>query len=483
MGSDDLRTLWESAGGQAPDHWKFHKIEDLLKNSKSISVGVMYPGQNSPGGIPLIRVTDVKSGSIFSKPTFCISPEVDEEYKRTRLNGTELLITLVGNPGDCVVASTTMAGWNAARALAVVRLADTNLRHWLRYILLSAPAKHLIDVRLNTTVQKTLNLKDIRLLGIPIPPKNERDAISSFISALDDKIELNRRMNETLEGLAQALFKSWFVDFDPVIDNALAAGNPIPDELEERAEVRRQALADGSANREAARAFPAGFQFTEEMGWVPEGWGVEPMREHLYATKGLSYKGSGLSDQGIPLHNLNSVYEGGGYKYEGIKYYSGDFKGRNLIAPGEVVVANTEQGHDRLLLGFAAIVPKCFGSSGLYSHHLYKLSPAAHSPLSNHYIVSLLNTSLYHQIVSGYGNGTTVNMLPIDALQMPLICIPPVEVIQSFDSLAVPMADRKESLIEESNILTNLRDTLLPKLISGELRVPDAAKLAEEALT
>ncbi|MCB0271306.1 MAG: restriction endonuclease subunit S, partial [Calditrichaeota bacterium] len=102
MGSDDLRTLWESAGGQAPDHWKFHKIEDLLKNSKSISVGVMYPGQNSPGGIPLIRVTDVKSGSIFSKPTFCISPEVDEEYKRTRLNGTELLITLVGNPGDCV---------------------------------------------------------------------------------------------------------------------------------------------------------------------------------------------------------------------------------------------------------------------------------------------------------------------------------------------------------------------------------------------
>ncbi|MCV5111588.1 restriction endonuclease subunit S, partial [Escherichia coli] len=88
-----------------------------------------------------------------------------------RLNGTELLITLVGNPGDCVVVEPYMAGWNAARALAVVRLKDTGLREWLKYILLSKPAKHLIDARLNTTVQKTLNLKDIRELGIPIPPK------------------------------------------------------------------------------------------------------------------------------------------------------------------------------------------------------------------------------------------------------------------------------------------------------------------------
>ena len=81
-------------------------------------------------------------------------------------------------------------------------------------------------------------------------------------------------MNVTLEGMAQALFKSWFVDFDPVIDNALAAGNPIPAELADRAEVRRAALADGTANREAAKPFPAAFQQTEELGWIPEGWEV-----------------------------------------------------------------------------------------------------------------------------------------------------------------------------------------------------------------
>ena len=85
-------------------------------------------------------------------------------------------------------------------------------------------------------------------------------------------------MNVTLEGMAQALFKSWFVDFDPVIDNALAAGNPIPAELADRAEVRRAALADGTANREAAKPFPAAFQQTEELGWIPEGWEVAKPR-------------------------------------------------------------------------------------------------------------------------------------------------------------------------------------------------------------
>ncbi len=71
----------------------------------------------------------------------------------------ELLLTLVGNPGDCVIVTDEMCGWNVARALAVIRLKDTQLRSWIRYVLASKPAQHLIEARLNTTVQKTLNLK------------------------------------------------------------------------------------------------------------------------------------------------------------------------------------------------------------------------------------------------------------------------------------------------------------------------------------
>ena len=94
-------------------------------------------------------------------------------------------------------------------------------------------------------------LPHIASIEIPVPPLPEQKAIAQILGTLDDKIELNRRMNATLEGMAQALFKSWFVNFDPVIDNALAAGNSIPDELAPRAEVRRQALANGTASRES----------------------------------------------------------------------------------------------------------------------------------------------------------------------------------------------------------------------------------------
>ena len=96
-------------------------------------------------------------------------------------------------------------------------------------------------------------------------------------------------MNATLEGMAQALFKSWFVDFDPVIDNALAAGNPIPDELAARAEVRRQALANGTANREAAKPFPAAFQETESMGWIPEAWEIVVFEDLVAAKQDVTW--------------------------------------------------------------------------------------------------------------------------------------------------------------------------------------------------
>ena len=130
--SSDLRSMWEAAGGRVPKNWRFQTIESLLEHQKSIAVGVMSPGSDTADGVPLIKVSDIKNGEVQGKPSFCISREVDEEYKRTRLYGDELLITLVGEPGDCAIATDEMAGWNAARAVAVVKLKNPDLRHWLR---------------------------------------------------------------------------------------------------------------------------------------------------------------------------------------------------------------------------------------------------------------------------------------------------------------------------------------------------------------
>lgn len=120
--SSELRALWESAGGQVPPEWEVVALESLLRDSKSIAVGIMYPGPNTPNGIPLIKVGDIKAGQIQSCPAYRVSQEVNHEYRRTQLQGDELLITLVGNPGECVVVQPHMAGWNPARAIAALRL-------------------------------------------------------------------------------------------------------------------------------------------------------------------------------------------------------------------------------------------------------------------------------------------------------------------------------------------------------------------------
>ena len=167
------------------------------------------------------------------------------------------------------------------------------------------------------------------------------------------------------------------------------------------------------------------------------------------------------------MHNLNSIYEGGGYKDDGIKCYIGDFRESHITQPGDVIVANTEQGHERLLIGFAAIVPRRFGDSGLFSHHIYRVRPKASSSLSPDFVCHLLNTQTMHFTVSGYATGTTVNMLPIDALRIPGIVVPPARLVASFSSAAETTRSRQERLIEESRMLAAQRDTLLPKLISG----------------
>ena len=290
--SSTLRLFWEAAGGNVPEHWEFKTIDELLEHPKAISVGVMYPGSDSDGGVPLIKVSDVKSGAIASRPSFCISNKVDEEYKRTRLNGSELLLTLVGNPGDCVIVTDEMCGWNVARALAVIRLKDTQLRSWIRYVLASKPAQHLIEARLNTTVQKTLNLKDVREIGIPIPPKEERDSITKTIDSIEKKTLINTKINQTLESIAQAIFKSWFIDFDPVRakiaakqngeDPELAAMCAISGKSEE--ELQQMPEEDLTELQATAALFPDKL-VESELGEVPKGWSITKVDDILNRIK------------------------------------------------------------------------------------------------------------------------------------------------------------------------------------------------------
>ena len=195
-----------------------------LLSDKGITYGVVKPGDHSPNGIPLIKAADVGNGRVNASPAFKISQDKHQEHCRTELTGGELLITLVGTPGQCAIAPAEIKGFNVVRAVGVFNVEPIAHNRYIMYAIQGPRSQSHIRNVCNTTVQATLNLGDLKGLPLSIPPLAEQKAIAHILGTLDDKIELNRKTNETLEAIAKALFNSWFVDFDPV--RAKAEGRP-----------------------------------------------------------------------------------------------------------------------------------------------------------------------------------------------------------------------------------------------------------------
>lgn len=285
--------------------------------------------------------------------------------------------------------------------------------------------------------QPLLTQGALNILEFHIPSSiKEQKAIASILSALDDKIENNLAMNKTLEDMAMALYKHWFVDFGPFADGEFV---------------------------------------NSELGLIPKGWEVSTIGHHYNSERGLSYKGKFLSEEGVgvPMHNLNSVFEGGYYKHKGLKWYTGEYKDRHIVRPGDLIVTNTEQGFEYKLIGSTALIPKRYGDFGIFSHHLYKISAKKHSHLTNQYLYYRLLDKNYRFYVTAYANGTTVNMLAKEGLIMPKIIIPTKNVISEFSALVASKQEMCERNLDENQTLTQLRDTLLPNLISGEVRLKE----------
>ena len=424
--------------------------------------------KTKPNEIPvrLCNYTDVYyNSSIHQNMSFMEATASDREIAKCALTSGDVLITKDSEKYDDIgVPAFVMddvpdlvCGYH----LAILR-PDAKRIHgrFLFYALNANDAQTQFHYYANGITRFGLRKADIGLVEIPLPCLEEQRAIAYILGALDDKIEVNRRMNETLEAMARAIFKDWFVDFGPT---------------RAKAEGREPYLAP-----EIWDLFPDALDDDGK----PVGWNRERIGNHVSAARGLSYTGAGLTDDtnGIPLHNLNSILEGGGYKNDGLKFYSGDYKQTHLLRPGDLIVANTEQGFGHLLIGYSALIPAWVGMEGIFSHHIFKIEPHTTSSLSRVWLHFALSTSWLGEEVRRYSNGTTINMLPRDALQLPLAIVPSSGLVQAFDALVGPKLRRQEDAVEESRTLTQTRDLLLPKLMSGEIRLRDAEE-AVEAVT
>ena len=183
--------------------------------------------------------------------------------------------------------------------------------------------------------------------------------------------------------------------------------------------------------------------------------------------KGLSYKGDGLTDDGVPLINLGNIVPGGGFRIDKNKGYSGEYKSKHIVKPGDLIIANTDMTYDRIILGSPLIVPDYQGDI-LFTHHLFALRDVK---ISTSFLYYYLRTEEFHGICESSANGTTVLAITKeDVLNAPMP-VPTDDLLREFTSIADPALEIMKSNAAQINRLSSLRDYLLPKLMSGEIDV------------
>ena len=431
--------------------WETVALDSLVEPNRGISYGIVQPGAPVADGVPIVRVSDVRGGRVAVSAPLRVAPAIEAAYARTRLSGGELLLTLVGTVGEAAVVPAALAGWNTARAVAVIPVRKDVGAYWVQLALRAPGVRAIIDSRLNTTVQATLNLGDVAQLPIVLPPIREREAIAHILGTLDDKIELNRRMNETLEAMARALFKSWFVDFDPVRAKAEGRDPGLP-----------QPLAD---------LFPDSFE-DSELGGIPKGWRAVPLPDVIDVNptralrKGVEAPYLDMPNMPTRGHSPDDVVDRA--FGSGMRFTNGD----TLVAR---ITPCLENGKTAFVDFLEA------GQVGWGSTEYIVLRPKP--PLPDEFAYCLARAAEFRDFAIQSMTGSSGRQrVPAESLSHFRVVATPKPIADLFGRSIKPLFARTSAATKERRTLAALRDVLLPKLISGELRVKDGERLIRRAV-
>jgi len=445
-------------------------------------------------GVPVIKGGNLHGAIVTDDKFDFLTEEKAEELKSSQAVKRDLVITHRGTIGQvCIIPDDAkFEKYIVSQSQLKVTLdEDVVDPYFVNYFFQSHIGQHRLlanasQVGVPAIAKASTSVKEIL---VPVPPLPEQKAIAHILGTLDDKIELNRRMNATLEGMAQALFKSWFVDFDPVIDNALAAGNPIPDELAPRAEVRKNALANGTTQQgsvdhptlsDPKALFPAAFKFTEELGWIPEGWEIKHIGDIANVVDCLhSKKPDQINEEtGRVLLQLNNICDDGILDLQK-KYYikEEDYQkwiSRIEVTEGDCVITNVGR------VGAVSIVPP--GFNGAIGRNITAIRLKADTRYRAFLITLLTSQYMEEEIRLRTDVGTILDALNVKSIPHLRFASGGQKIFESFERLILPILIKRQKTKSDSLVLAKLRDTLLPKLISGELRSPEAERLAKKAL-
>ncbi len=278
--------------------------------------------------------------------------------------------------------------------------------------------------------------------SVPKPHLQEQEEIGKILSALDSKIELNQQMNKTLESIAQALFKHWFIDFE------------FPDE-------------NGQPYKSSG-----GEMVDTDMGPIPKMWKICKLNTLASMVRGVSYRSADLQESENAMVTLKSINRGGGFNKNGYKPYTGKFKPNQVVLPGEIVLAHTDVTQNAEVIGKPAVVESKSCFKRLIASMDLGIIRSKSSFDMKYFIYYLLKSDKFQAYINGYVNGTTVLHLDSSAVLEFEFPEPNDELKHKFQNIGDYLIQRILINSAENEALEQIRDLLLPRLLSGKLRVP-----------
>ena len=396
------------------------------------------------GTVPWVSAKDMKRFRLEDAEDH-ISDEAAANGTRLVPAGSVLLLTrgmtLLNDLPICVIAQpmTFNQDVKALRPKAGIR------DDYLPYLLLGNKERLLSLVDLAGHGTGRLNSDELKSLDIGLPPKDEQRAIAHILGTLDDKIELNRRMSETLEAMARALFKSWFVDFDPVRAK-----------MENRDPGLPPALAD---------LFPARL-VDSELGEIPEGWETKSLDQMARFLNGLALqKYPPRDDRSLPVIKIAQLRAG---NTAGADRASAELDADYVVKDGDILFSWSGSLECALWAG----------GEGALNQHLFKVTSATY-PRWLCYLGVHAHLDDFRRIAAG--KATTMGHIQRHHLSDAKLVVPPAQLLEAMSERLEPMIESLWKRKVESGTLAALRDALLPKLISGELRVRNAEQIIGSA--
>ena len=401
------------------------------------------------GNITMNRIADIQHldaavDKVPSRARRKVQPG-DIVYSMVRPNQRHFGI--IKDPPENFLASTGFAVLRGKEGIA-----ETDFLYW------HLAQDHIVEqlhtiAEHSTSAYPSIRPADLERLELRLPPMREQRRIAGVLGCLDDKIELNRRMAETLEQMARALFRSWFVDFEPV-------------RAKQEGRWRRgQSLPGLPAH--LYEAFPDHLE-PSELGPIPAGWQVAALGDVVETVRGRSYKSVDLADSEVALVTLKSFARGRGYREGGLKPYTGPYKPEQVVEPGEVVVACTDVTQAGEVVGRPAIVQPVPEHAALVaSLDTLIIRPHDESAMSRAFLYFLTGTPAFTAHALAHTAGTTVLHLAKDAVPDFRFAEPPADLVRAFDAAVNPTLARGQGVRTEAQTLAAQRDTLSAALLPG----------------